>query len=165
MTDNFGRSQHLTKTAVVGPHGIVSAQHRVAAEIGAAVLAGGGDCIDAAVATSFAIGVLEPWMSGIGGVGIRVGRPRPLDRRRASGRAPRRRVRHARSRRRAAAGKDARGDGQRWHARCCAAACTLRRSNARQRTRDECAAQCIELRPQQRLPAAVGGRACAARAR
>jgi gamma-glutamyltranspeptidase/glutathione hydrolase len=72
MTDNFGRSQHLTKTAVVGPHGIVSAQHRVAAEIGAAVLAGGGDCIDAAVATSFAIGVLEPWMSGIGGVGTMV---------------------------------------------------------------------------------------------
>ena len=72
MIDNFGRSQQVTKTAVVSPHGVVSAQHRVAAEIGAAVLAGGGDCIDAAVATSFAIGTLEPWMSGVGGIGTMV---------------------------------------------------------------------------------------------
>ena len=37
MIDNFGRSQQVTKTAVVSPHGMVSAQHRVAAEIGAAL--------------------------------------------------------------------------------------------------------------------------------
>ena len=72
MPDNFSRSQQFSKTAVAGGHGVVSAQHRTAAEIGAAVLARGGDCIDAAVATSFAIGVLEPWMSGIGGIGTMV---------------------------------------------------------------------------------------------
>jgi gamma-glutamyltranspeptidase / glutathione hydrolase len=43
---------------------VVAAQHRRAAEAGAAVLEAGGDAIDAAIATSFAIGVLEPWMSG-----------------------------------------------------------------------------------------------------
>lgn len=72
MSGTFARSQHVTKTAVVTAHGVVSAQHRIAAELGARVLAGGGDCIDAAVAVSFAIGVLEPWMSGAGGIGAMV---------------------------------------------------------------------------------------------
>jgi len=44
---------------------VVAAQHKRAAEVGAAVLEAGGDAVDAAVATSFAIGVVEPWMSGL----------------------------------------------------------------------------------------------------
>ena len=72
MTNNFSHSQTFRKPAVVSPRGIVSAQHRGAAEVGAAVLAKGGDCIDAVVATSFALGALEPWMSGIGGGGAMV---------------------------------------------------------------------------------------------
>jgi gamma-glutamyltranspeptidase/glutathione hydrolase len=72
MSHPFCRSQQVSKIAVVSTHGVVSAQHRGAAELGAAVLAGGGDCIDAAVAVSFAIGVLEPWMSGVGGIGAMV---------------------------------------------------------------------------------------------
>lgn len=72
MPDNFSRSQRITKVAVRSTGGVVSAQHRRAAEVGAAVLARGGDCIDAAVATSFALGALEPWMSGIGGIGTMV---------------------------------------------------------------------------------------------
>src|SRR5207237_6473685 len=44
--------------------GVVAAAHRRAAEVGAAVLDAGGDAVDAAVAVSFAIGVVEPWMSG-----------------------------------------------------------------------------------------------------
>ncbi|MBN8906888.1 MAG: gamma-glutamyltransferase, partial [Rhodospirillales bacterium] len=59
----------MTKPAVRSQGGIVVSQNRLASEIGARVLAAGGHAVDAAVATSFAIGVLEPWMSGLGGSG------------------------------------------------------------------------------------------------
>ncbi|MGE0313252.1 MAG: gamma-glutamyltransferase [Lautropia sp.] len=72
MPQNFSRNQQIGKTIASGAGGIVAAQHRIAAEAGAEVLAAGGDCMDAVVATSFALGALEPWMSGIGGVGTMV---------------------------------------------------------------------------------------------
>lgn len=50
----------------------MASQHRRAAEVGAAVLEAGGDAIDAAVATSFALGVVEPWMSGVAAGGCMV---------------------------------------------------------------------------------------------
>jgi gamma-glutamyltranspeptidase / glutathione hydrolase len=67
--DNFSRTQIVRKAVIPTSRGIVAAQHRRAAEVGAAVLEAGGDAIDAAVATSFAIGVVEPWMSGPAGGG------------------------------------------------------------------------------------------------
>src|SRR5215471_20108471 len=62
--DNFSRTQVVRKTVIPTSGGVVAAAHRRAAEVGAAVLADGGDAVDAAVAVSFAIGVVEPWMSG-----------------------------------------------------------------------------------------------------
>jgi gamma-glutamyltranspeptidase/glutathione hydrolase len=59
----------ITKQTVRGK-GVVVAQNCAAAEVGAAILRRGGNAIDAAVATGLAIGTLEPWMSGIGGVGF-----------------------------------------------------------------------------------------------
>jgi gamma-glutamyltranspeptidase / glutathione hydrolase len=72
MRDQFSNAQHIRKSAVTSKGGIVAAQSRRAAEVGAAVLADGGDCIDAVIATTFALGALEPWMSGPGGGGAMV---------------------------------------------------------------------------------------------
>src|SRR3954469_19322160 len=72
VADLFSNAQQIRKPAVVSKRGIVAAQSRKAAEVGAEVLADGGDCIDAVVATTFALGVLEPWMSGLGGGGAMV---------------------------------------------------------------------------------------------
>ncbi|MEQ5777230.1 gamma-glutamyltransferase [Thalassospira sp. NFXS8] len=68
--DSFSNSQIIRKPATRNANGgIVAAQHKRGAEAGAAILAEGGDAVDAAVATSFAMGVLEPWMSGPAGGG------------------------------------------------------------------------------------------------
>jgi gamma-glutamyltranspeptidase/glutathione hydrolase len=72
MRDQFSNAQQLRKPAVTSKGGIVAAQSRKAAEVGASVLAAGGDCVDAVIATTFALGVLEPWMSGVGGGGAMV---------------------------------------------------------------------------------------------
>jgi len=52
---------------LISQNGMVTAQHPEAARIGARVLEQGGNAIDAAVATAFAIGVLLPLSNGIGG--------------------------------------------------------------------------------------------------
>src|SRR5438309_10606809 len=65
MNDNSSESQVIRKQVVPTRNGVVAAQHKRAAQAGAAILEAGGDAIDAAVATSFALGVVEPWMSGI----------------------------------------------------------------------------------------------------
>ncbi|HZD19515.1 MAG TPA: gamma-glutamyltransferase, partial [Burkholderiales bacterium] len=72
MQDNFSDTQVIRKRVVATRGGVVAAQHKRAAQIGAEILAAGGDAIDAAAATSFAIGVVEPWMSGIAAGGAMV---------------------------------------------------------------------------------------------
>ncbi len=72
MRDQFSNTQAIRKPAVTSKGGIVAAQSSKAAQVGAEVLAAGGDCVDAVIATTFALGVLEPWMSGPGGGGAMV---------------------------------------------------------------------------------------------
>jgi gamma-glutamyltranspeptidase/glutathione hydrolase len=67
---NLSQSLVVRKPAVETEGGLVTAQNRIAAQVGAEVLRAGGNAVDAAVAVSFALGVVEPWMSGPGGGGV-----------------------------------------------------------------------------------------------
>lgn len=54
-------------TPVPAAHGLVVAGHPEAAQVGVDVLQAGGNAVDAAVAVSLALGVAEPYASGLGG--------------------------------------------------------------------------------------------------
>lgn len=72
MSYNLSRQLRFSKEPVRSKGGAVAAQNQKAADIGAGVLAAGGNAVDAAIATAFALAALEPWMSGVGGIGFMV---------------------------------------------------------------------------------------------
>ena len=61
-----------TVHAVTAAHGMVAAQEKISARIGADILQHGGNAVDAAVATGFAMAVTYPRAGNIGGGGFMV---------------------------------------------------------------------------------------------
>ena len=61
---------HGKRPTVASVHGAVAALHPLAAQAGARLLSQGGNAFDAAAATAAALNVVEPYMSGLAGMGM-----------------------------------------------------------------------------------------------
>ena len=59
----------IQKPSISSKGGVVTSHHYEASQIGVNILNNGGNAVDAAVAMGLALGIVEPWMSGIGGCG------------------------------------------------------------------------------------------------
>jgi gamma-glutamyltranspeptidase len=68
--DAMVAEQPLIKPAVTSDRAVVVSGHPLASRAGALALEKGGNVVDAAIAASFALGIVEPEASGIGGDGM-----------------------------------------------------------------------------------------------
>ena len=67
MTQTRPTEMMMSKREAFSTKGMVATKDRLATRAGVRMLEAGGNAVDAAVAACFAIGVVEPASSGIGG--------------------------------------------------------------------------------------------------
>ena len=67
VSDDLAQDRSQARSMVVTRYGIVAAENPLAAQVGATILADGGNAIDAAVATNAMMGLVAPMSNGIGG--------------------------------------------------------------------------------------------------
>ncbi|MEX1229281.1 MAG: gamma-glutamyltransferase [Planctomycetaceae bacterium] len=70
QTQPVSETWSRTRPCVGGREGAVACGHPLAAQAGLDMLRSGGNAVDAAIAMAVAVGVVEPYMSGVGGNGL-----------------------------------------------------------------------------------------------
>ena len=69
---NILENWNIHKNSINSKGGVVVSHHYDASKIGIDILNSGGNAVDAAVSMGLSLGIIEPWMSGIGGCGYMI---------------------------------------------------------------------------------------------
>ncbi len=72
LPNSINPYKYTTQKSVVAKNGVVVSAHPLASKVGVAILKGGGNAVDAAIATQFALAVVYPNAGNLGGGGFLV---------------------------------------------------------------------------------------------